>query len=246
MPASPLKPAWDETDSRGFLDHGRFFVPEREEQIAAVCALLPDPGAGHLVDLCCGEGLLCRALLERFPAANVHAFDGSPAMLAQAADSLRSFGERFATHAFDLGDREWRRFPWPVAGVVSSLAVHHLDGEGKRQLFADLYAALAPGGALVLADLVAPLSQGASRFAADSWDEAVRRRSLELAGDLAPLAVFRSDRWNYYADPEPDPMDQPSPLFDQLRWLAEAGFERVDVVWMKAGHAAFGGVKPAA
>lgn len=244
--APPSKPSWDEADSRGFLDLGRYFVPDREEQIEAVCALLPDPGEGLLIDLCCGEGLLSHALLQRFPRARVRAYDGSEAMLEKVRQTCAPFGDRCGTKAFDLADRSWRTpaaLGGPVHGFVSSLAIHHLDGAGKRQLYRDLHAALVPGGALAIADLVQPQAAGAHAFAARSWDESVRRRSLELGGDLRPLEVFRAERWNYYADPRPDPMDQPSPLADQLRWLEEAGFLAVDVVWMKAGHAVFGGVK---
>ena len=35
----------------------------------------------------------------------------------------------------------------------------------------------------------------------------------------------------------------PSPLFDQLAWLSEAGFEPVDCFWLLAGHAVYGGYK---
>src|SRR5947207_5149889 len=141
------QPGWDETDSREFIDLGRFFVPEREEQIAAILAMLPEPGEGLLVDLCCGEGLLSRALLERFRRARVLALDLSPAMLEQARATCAAFAERFETRLFDLADRSWRSFAEPVRAFASSLAVHHLDGEGKRRLFRDLAAALAPGGA---------------------------------------------------------------------------------------------------
>jgi tRNA (cmo5U34)-methyltransferase len=243
------QPGWDETDSRDFIDLGRFFVPEREEQTAAVLDLIPDPGDGLLVDLCCGEGLLSRALLERFPRARVLALDLSPAMLAQARATCAALsGEtggagRFDTRPFDLADRSWRTFPEPVRAFVSSLAVHHLDGPAKRRLFRDLAAALAPGGALVIADLVLPATPAAHALAAKAWDDAVRRRSLELAGGLGPYEKFRDERWNLWADPDPDPIDQPSPLLDQLRWLEEAGLNRVDVCWMKAGHAVFGGIR---
>lgn len=37
----------------------------------------------------------------------------------------------------------------------------------------------------------------------------------------------------------------PSRLLDQLKWLEEAGFQQVDVYWMQAGHAIYGGEKPA-
>jgi tRNA (cmo5U34)-methyltransferase len=237
------QPGWDETDSHDFIDLGRFFVPGREEQIAAVLAMIPDPGDGLLVDLCCGEGLLSRALLERFPRARVLAMDLSPAMLAQARASLTAQGDRFITQPFDLADSSWRTFPEPVRAFVSSLAIHHLDGAGKQRLFADLAAALAPGGALVIADLVKPATAAAHQLAAQTWDDAVRQRSWELAGHTGPWKKFRDERWNFYADPEPDPVDQPSPLLDQLRWLEAAGFHGVDVYWMKAGHAVFGGVR---
>ena len=234
---------WNEDDSQEFIDHGRFFVPEREEQIAAVLDLIPEPGDGLLVDLCCGEGLLSAALLERFSKARVLAMDLSPTMLEKARQTCAAHAERFATRSFDLADRSWRSFPEPVRAFVSSLAVHHLDGAGKRQLFRDLAAALAPGGALVIADLVLPATPAAHALAAKAWDEAVRRRSLELAGRLRPYEVFRDERWNLWADPSPDPIDQPSPLFDQLRWLTEAGFAGVDVCWMKAGHAVYAGFR---
>jgi tRNA (cmo5U34)-methyltransferase len=236
-------PGWDEADSHEFIDLGRFFVPDREEQIAAVLDMIPEPGDGLLVDLCCGEGLLSRALLERFPRARVLAMDLSPAMLEHARDVLAAHGDRFTTRPFDLADRSWRTFPEPVRAFVSSLAVHHLDGPGKRELFLDLAAALAPGGAVVIADLVKPATPAAHALAARAWDDAVRRRALELAGHLGPYEKFRDERWNYYADPEPDPLDRPSPLLDQLRWLEAAGLTGVDVTWMKAGHAVFGGVR---
>lgn len=235
---------WDEDDSRGFLDLGRFFVPDREEQIATVLDLIPDPGDGQLVDLCCGEGLLSRALLERFPKARVLALDRSPAMIEHVMANLCSFGRRFEAGIFDLEDRSWRTgFDRPVRAFVSSLAIHHLDGPGKRRLFADLAAALAPGGVLAIADLVQPGSEVGRALAARAWDESVRRRSLELLGGLGPYERFRLERWNFYADPEPDPIDQPSRLTDQLRWLEEAGLTGVDVHWMKAGHAVFGGFR---
>jgi len=249
----PPKAAWDEEDSRGFLDDGRFFVPEREQQIAAICTLMPeiqepteltDAPPAHVVELCCGEGLLSGALLARLPHAVVHGYDGSEAMLAHARAALAGHGDRFEARRFDLQDGEWRRFPWPVHAFVTSLALHHLDGTAKRRLFADLAAALAPGGALVIADLVLPASPEATELAAAVWDLEVRRRSLDLAGDLRPYQRFVATGWNLFEDPAADPTDTPSPLFDQLRWLAEAGLEAVDVYWMKAGHAIYGGRKP--
>src|SRR6185295_13512465 len=138
LPLSDRQPGWDEADSREFIDHGRIFVPDREEQIATVLDLIPEPGDGLLVDLCCGAGPLAAALLERFPRARVLAMDLSPTMLEPVRATLGAYGERLQTRQFDLMDDSWRRFSEPVHAFVSSLAVHHLDGEGKRRLYRDL------------------------------------------------------------------------------------------------------------
>ena len=41
----------------------------------------------------------------------------------------------------------------------------------------------------------------------------------------------------------PDPIDQPDPLFDQLKWFEEAGLEKIELHWLVAGHAIFSGRK---
>ena len=55
---------------------------------------------------------------------------------------------------------------------------------------------------------------------------------------------FQAQNWNYYSDPETDPNDKPSPLYDMLKWLEAAGFAHIDVHYMKAGHTILSGVRP--
>jgi tRNA (cmo5U34)-methyltransferase len=45
----------------------------------------------------------------------------------------------------------------PFDLVVSALAIHHLDGPDKTDLFARIAAALRPGGRFVLGDVVVPV-----------------------------------------------------------------------------------------
>lgn len=240
---------WDEEDSQGFIDYGNYFVPERESQIEAMCSLIPSvAGLHHVLDLCCGEGFLSKALLERFPDYRIHGFDGSSKMLERARTALAGYGDRFDAALFDLADSNWRALPWPVHAVVSSLAIHHLDDAQKRQLFKDVFSMLTPGGVLIIADVIQPVGRLSIELAASMWDEAVRERSLRLGGDLEAFEQFLETRWNSFTYPEQgsDPVDKMSPLFDQLKWLEQAGFADVDVFWMRAGHAIFGGCKPGA
>jgi len=233
---------WSEESSQYFIDYAAYFVPDRAAQLETICALIPaQPEPFHVVELCCGEGLLARAVLERFPVCHLHGYDGSSTMLDKARTVLQPFGERFTLHPFDLAATDWRSFPWPTQAVVSSLAIHHLDGAQKRELYRDLYQLLNPGGALIIADLIQPVHSLGVQVTARAWDEAVRQAALARDGTETAFEVFHRDHWNIYH--YPDPMDKPSGLYEQLRWLEEAGFSAVDVYCLKAGHAIYGGRK---
>jgi tRNA (cmo5U34)-methyltransferase len=233
---------WEESASRMFIDYGRYFVPERERQIEIICDLMPAvEGAFRVLELCCGEGLLAGAILERYPGCMVYGYDGSAEMRQQAKKNLAAYGERFVTRHFDLFENEWRRPDWSPRAVVSSLAIHHLDGRQKAALYRDVYAMLAPGGAFIITDLIEPVNEAANTVAAQGWDSAVRQRARAMDGHEKAYHYFVESQWNIYR--HPDPMDKPSPLFEQLKWLAAAGFVEVDVFWLQAGHAVFGGWK---
>jgi tRNA (cmo5U34)-methyltransferase len=237
--------AWDEDSSRTFLDYGRYFVPERDRQLTIVGDLIPSPPAGALlVELCSGEGLLSLALLERFPTSRMLALDGSAEMRQATRATGAAHAARLTVADFDLASRAWRRFAEPVHAFVSSLAIHHLDGAQKRELFADMAAALASGGVIVIADIVRPPTQRGLDVAAAQWDDAVRARALALDGHLAAFEQFQKLGWNYFRDPDGDPIDKPSSLFDQLKWLEAAGLVDVDAHWLFAGHGIFSGRKP--
>jgi len=236
---------WSESDSLHFIDYGTYFVPEREVQIDTICSVIPQPvGVVHMVDLCCGEGLLTEALARQFPSALVHALDGSKAMLEATAARLAPFAARCDTQQFDLSATHWRHFPWPLHAIVSSLSLRHLTDEEKRRFFQDMASALSSGGALVIGDLVRATTDQGNEVYARHWDDGVRQRSSQLDGNLEKFEFFKKDGWNYYADPMPDPVDKPSPLFSQLKWMDSAGLTDIDVHWLKAGHAIFSGGKP--
>ena len=247
MQDSVITPQWEEDNSQDFIDYGKYFVPDREVQINCICGVIPPPSEpAYILDLCCGEGLLTRALLDKFPESCVYGLDGSPKMITHVEKALVAYGERFKAMQFALAANDWREFTFPVHAVVSSLAIHHLDGTEKQVLFKDIASILTPGGSFIIADITEPMDQFGKGLAADAWDEAVRQRSLDLDGDLKGYDHFCELGWNHYAQLEhdPDSIDKPSSLFDQLKWLEQAGFTDVDVFWMKAGHAIFGGRKP--
>jgi tRNA (cmo5U34)-methyltransferase len=103
-------------------------------------------GAGDILELGVGTGETAKRVLPRHRGARLVGIDESEAMLA-AADiegdlRVSRLQDPLPDGPFDL--------------VVSCLAIHHLDSEGKRDLFRRIAAVLRPGGRFVLADVVVP------------------------------------------------------------------------------------------
>ena len=237
---------WTDDDSAQFLTLDDVAVPMREQQIATLCALIPaerdEPFTA--VELGAGGGLLALAVLEAYPNCHYHALDGSEVMRERLRETLAPYGDRVTVGPFELAATVWREtLPTPLRCVLSSLVVHHLTHESKRQMFADVARRLESGGALLLADLVAPANDRARRLFAEQWDAAAQLQSLALSGEFNLYQQFRDAAWNYYELTEEDPIDHPSPLSDQLVWLRDAGFSASDCFWMLAGHAIYGGFR---
>jgi tRNA (cmo5U34)-methyltransferase len=124
-------------------------VPDYEELQDQTAAATEGVAARWMLDLGVGTGETARRVLERHPEARLVGIDSSMEMLERARELLpgvellvQRLEEPLPGGPFDL--------------VVSALAVHHLDGAAKRDLFGRVGAALRPAGRFVLADVVVP------------------------------------------------------------------------------------------
>jgi tRNA (cmo5U34)-methyltransferase len=103
-------------------------IPGYEELQTAVAEATAGLEVRTVLELGTGTGETALRVLERHPAASWTGIDASEAMLERAR-------ERLPTADLRLGRLE---DPLPAGRfdlVVSALAVHHLDGDGKRDLF---------------------------------------------------------------------------------------------------------------
>lgn len=237
---------WTEEDSALYRELSAVAVPRREEQLAALVALLPfgRDEAFRVVELGCGEGVLAAAVLDAYSRASVLALDGSASMLRETAVRLDRFGERAGLGEFDLGSADWRGSLEGADAVVSSLAIHHLSGDGKKRLFEDVARLTTERGAMLIVDVIEPLMTEVWGYYADVYDMAAEQRSREQTGTGELYQRLVEEEWNFFRFPEPGEM--PSPLFDQLAWLREVGFASADCFWLLAGHAVYGGYKQGA
>jgi tRNA (cmo5U34)-methyltransferase len=237
---------WTEEDSLRFIQQGQIYTPARDEIQAAMLDLIPAERdeAFLAVELGIGGGWLSEAILERFSGSRVVGLDGSPTMLETAGNRLQQYRDRLILRPFTLEDRAWRTsFDGQVRCFASSLVVHHLSAADKHVLYGDLYTELEDGGAVLIADLIAPASEPERRYLAATWDAEVRRQSLAFTGTLEVYQEFVESEWNWFT--YPDPFDMPSTIPEHLDWLAQVGFVGVNVFWERAGHAVYGGYKKA-
>ena len=133
--------SWREEDSAVYRALAEVAVPGRESQLATMLCLLPfgRDEAFRIADAGCGEGVFARAALTAYPTASVLGLDGSASMREHAEALLEPFGERAEVMAFELEGVEWLDALDGADCLVSSLALHHLTAEGKRDLFAEAY-----------------------------------------------------------------------------------------------------------
>jgi tRNA (cmo5U34)-methyltransferase len=126
------------------LMHSEMPAYERLQEEAAAAT---GSGARLMLELGTGTGETARRVLARHPGASLVGIDVSADMLA-AAD-LPGADLRVARLEDPLPEG-------PFDLVFSVLAVHHLDGPGKGDLFRRVAAVLEPGGRFVLGDVVVP------------------------------------------------------------------------------------------
>ncbi len=175
----------------------------------------PTPAHGPWLDLGCGTGQLSRRLLERLPDLRLHCVDLAPAMIERAREKLAPWGARVT---FAVGNFLEAPLPAGAAGVVSALAVHHLEGNEKRVLFARLFGALAPGGLLVLGDAVTGGSEAYTAYYLRRWVEHMRASAMT---DEEIASVLKDHEEN----------DRFSSLDGQIAWMRETGFRQVECLW---------------
>lgn len=170
-------------------------IPHRQTAEEMLVQALPAQ-VGRFLDLGTGDGRLISLLRSAHPQAEGVGLDSSEPMLTRARERFDGdAGVDFRRH--DLRD--------PLAeegdfdAIVSGLAIHHLEDERKRRLFAEIHSLLTPGGVFANLDLV-----------------------------KAPTPELHECFRREIGRPEDDPTDRLAPLCDQLAWLRTAGFADAD------------------
>ena len=228
-----------------FLEGIRGGIPYASDQIETMLRVL---GAGErpverFLDLGSGSGLLAIGLLTRYPNARATLVDFSEPMMEAARDLL---GEdvtmpRFVIADFALPDWIGRvRSEAPFDAVVSGYAIHLLEDERKRALYAEISTLLAPGGFLINVEHVASATPWLTRI----FDDALIDSMVNFQQNAGGARSRREVAAEHHARPD-EAANILAPVETQCEWLRELGFKDVDCYFKYFELAVFGGRKPA-
>jgi SAM-dependent methyltransferase len=193
-----------------------------------------------VLDIGCGDGAVMEVVLTAYPGSRGVGVDGSPEMLRRAAGRLARFdGLKLVEADFNLPS--WRAV-LPTAhfdAIVSGFAIHHSEDARKRELYAEIYDLLAPGGVFVNIEHVASASPLGERLFDEAFVENFTRHRQSQGEAVAYEAVMEE----HQARPD-KAANRLAPMEAQLQWLREIGFANVDCYWKHFELAVLAGFKP--
>jgi len=170
-------------DPETYLDEIRADVPRYDELQAATIEAIPF-SPRRVLELGVGTGETTRRLLERYPDAEITGLDAQPEMVFKAREL--GIEVRLARMEDPLPDG-----PWDL--VLSVLTVHHLDDEGKRDLFRRVREhsrAMVMGDVVIAEPQVTPLEEGVDL--PSRAEDIAEWCSGELVWEADDLAVIRA------------------------------------------------------
>ena len=201
-----------------------------------MAALLPfaEQDAFTFLDLGAGTGAASRAILEVYPRSTAVLADFSPAMRSMGEQEMEPYAGRYGYVEFDMSAGDWPpAIPAALDAVVTSLCVHHLPDERKRELFAEIFSHLTPGGWYLNYD---PVS-AEDPIVAATWERVNDDRDPEAAAKRLHRSPGEQARWDNH-------VRFIGPLSDQLEYLMQAGFQGIDVYWKQLDYVVYGGCRP--
>jgi tRNA (cmo5U34)-methyltransferase len=137
-------------DPDTYLEVIRAELPTYDDLERAVGDATAGVRVRRFLDLGAGTGETTCSVLRHHPDASVVLLDENPAMLERAASRVPSIAAMIAGDLVDALPDD--RFDL----VVSALAIHHLDSDRKRGLFARLHDLVSEGGRFVMGDVIVP------------------------------------------------------------------------------------------
>jgi tRNA (cmo5U34)-methyltransferase len=222
----------------------RMAIPLAQEQIGVMMSILKTrmQPVENFLDLGCGDGILGAAVLGEYPSARGVMADFSEPMLAQTREQLKEYAGQLAFENLDYGDPVWvsqMQQYGQFDAVVSGYSIHHQPDVRKREVYAEIFSLLKPGGWFVNIEHVSSESQTNIHLFEHHYSSV--RHTIEKQN--GGTRTFEEVRQEYAARPD-KAANILAPVELQCNWLREIGYEEVDCYFRIYELAVFGGRKP--
>jgi len=235
------KSSWEiRKNAEAFLDNEGDAVPGAELQLEVIGKIAElwcgDPFG--ILDLGCGDGVLGRFLLNKFPSASGVLVDISDAMLDAARDKLGGRPDAVILKA-DFSSPDWlgsvsAHRPFDI--IVSGFAIHHQTDERKREIYSEIHDLLTPGGVFLNLEHVSSATHECGRLFEEFYADYLHRHMLQSD----PGATREAALEIYGNRPDRDE-DKTASVEEQCGWLRAIGFDDVDCFFKVFEIALFGG-----
>ena len=229
---------------QNYLEGTRAAIPFANEQIGLTLRLMEeiDGEISTILDLGCGDGVLGRAALEKWPQASCLFIDFSDPMLEAAERRLAGNGYNYELMKVDFAETGWTEAAagkGPFDVVLSGFSIHHQPEDRKRALYFEIFNLLREGGAFLNMDNVSSPTPELERIFESYFVESVYRFHAKSGDEKSREAIMAE-----WAPRRNEDIKITSPLDLQLGWLRDAGFDNVDCYMKIFELALFGGVRP--
>jgi len=160
----------------------------------------------EILELGFGTGTLTYLILRSFPKSDILGIDNNIENIEISQKRLK----RFANFRYKVNNIVNYKPKIKFDIIISSLAIHHLTDKEKELFFKRAYELLNPNGRIIIGDIVRSPK-------AEDWHK-------YLIFNLGEEGKYR---WKIHKN---NPLDKPSTLKKQIKWLKEAGFNKIEVM----------------
>jgi tRNA (cmo5U34)-methyltransferase len=181
------------------------FYPEMHRDIVGQIAKEKKKNL-KILELGFGTGTLTYRTIKEYPNAEVLGIDNNIENISKANEKLKDFSN-FKYIKDDFKSFETKEL---FDAIVSALSMHHLSDEEKQEYFKFIFNRLEFGGKFIIGDIVKSDDE-------EEW----HRYLVDTMGEEGEY------RWQTHKN---NKEDKPSTLENQLLWLKQAGFDKVEVV----------------
>jgi SAM-dependent methyltransferase len=226
-----------------FLSY-RAAIPLAQEQIGVMMSILKSrmEPVENFLDLGCGDGILGAAILGAYPASRGVLADFSESMLAQAREHLQEYASQLVFENLDYGLPAWinkMQIYGQFDAIVSGYSIHHQPDARKREIYAEIFSLLKPGGWFINIEHIAPSAQLVtdlfnSHIVEGYYAIEQRNGGTRTREEMAAVFMNRPDK----------DANKLLPVDTQCSWLREIGYEEVDCYFRIYELAVFAGRKP--